>query len=146
MKEKLDKEVNAGSCTLTSLAELDEFLTHLTTAKNRWFSRSGYTPAALVFGETPRIPGELLSDDFPGLCGHEDAHADPYGVDEASTEFRRRHEIRERARQAAMEQTSKEAISRAVKSATHQSRDWAPAQWVYVSLWFWQTIALSTWP
>lgn len=146
LKEKLDKEVNAGSCTLTSLAELDEFLTHLTTAKNRWFSRSGYTPAALVFGETPRIPGELLSDDFPGLCGHEDAHADPYGVDEASTEFRRRHEIRERARQAAMEQTSKEAISRAVKSATHQSRDWAPAQWVYVSLWFWQTIALSTWP
>ncbi len=132
LKEKLDKEANSGSCTFTSLLELDEFLTYLTAAKNRWFSRSGYTPAALVFGETPRISGELLSDDFPGLCGHEDAHSDPYGVDDASAEFKRRHEIRERARQAAMEQTSKEAISRAVKSATHQSRNWAPGQWVYV--------------
>ncbi len=132
LKEKLDKEVNSGSCTLTSLLELDEFLTHLTAAKNRWFSRSGYTPAALVFGEAPRIPGDLLSDDFPGLCGHEDAHSDPYGVDDASAEFKRRHEIREKARQAAMEQSSREAISRAVKSATHQSRDWAPGQWVYV--------------
>ena len=132
LKEKLDKEVNSGACTFTTLQELDEFLTYLTAAKNRWFSRSGYTPAALVFGETPRIPGDLLSDDFPGLCAHEDAHSDPYGVDEASTEFRRRQEIREKARQAALEQTSKEAVSRAVKSATHQSRHWAPGQWVYV--------------
>lgn len=132
LKEKLDKEVNSGACTFTSLQELDEFLTYLTAAKNRWFSRSGYTPAALVFGETPRIPGDLLSDDFPGLCAHEDAHSDPHGIDEASTEFRRRQEIREKAKQAALEQTSKEAISRAVRSATHQCRHWAPGQWVYV--------------
>ena len=132
LKEKLDKEVNSGACTFTSLAELDDFLSFLTATKNRWFSRSGYTPAALVFGETPRIPGELLSDDFPGLCGHQDAHSDPTGVDEAATEFRRRHEIRERARQAAMEQVSKEAISKAVRSSTHQSRHWAAGQWVYV--------------
>ena len=132
LKEKLDKEVNSGTCTFTSLLELDEFLTYLTAAKNRWFSRSGYTPAALVFGETPRIPGELLSDDFPGLCAHDDSYADPYGVDEASAEFKRRHEIRERARQAALEQTSKEAISRAAKAASHQTRHWAPGQWVYV--------------
>ena len=51
LKEKLDKEVNSGSCTFTSLLELDEFLTYITAAKNRWFSRSGYTPAALVFGQ-----------------------------------------------------------------------------------------------
>ena len=132
LKEKLDKEVNSGACTFTSFAELDDFLSFLTATKNRWFSRSGYTPAALVFGETPRIPGELLSDDFPGLCGHEDAYADPTGVDEAATEFRRRHEIRERARQAAMEQVSKEAISKAVRSSTHQGRHWAAGQWVYV--------------
>ena len=85
-----------------------------------------------MHGETPRIPGDLLSDDFPGLCAHEDAHSDPHGIDEASTEFRRRQEIREKAKQAALEQTSKEAISRAVRSATHQCRHWAPGQWVYV--------------
>ena len=60
----------------------------------------------LVFGEHPRVPGELLSDDHAGLLAADDAYQDPTGVDEASKEFRRRHEIRDRARQAAMEQSS----------------------------------------
>ena len=131
LKQKLDKEIMSGQCTMTSLEELDEFLSGLTSAKNRWFNRGGYTPMSLVFGELPRLPGELLSDDHPGLCGLDDALQDPLGVDEASREYRKRHEIREKAREAAMSQTSKEAVQRAVRSATHQQVHWAPGQWVY---------------
>ena len=36
-------------------------------AKNRWFNAGGYTPVQLVFGELPRVPGELLSNDTGGL-------------------------------------------------------------------------------
>ena len=132
VKEKLDKEILSGNCTFTSLEELDEYLATLTSVKNRWYSRGGYTPTSLVFGELPRVPDELLSDDHPGLCGLDDALQDPHGADEASREYRRRHEIRERARQAAMEQTSREAVHRAVKASTHQPQSWAPGQWVYV--------------
>ena len=132
LKQKLDKEINSGQCTFSSLSELDEFLNALTTTKNRWFNRGGFSPAMLVFGETPRIPGELLSDDHVGLAGISDQLEDPLEVDTASGEFRRRFHIREQARQLAMEQASKEAINRAVKAAPHQARTWAPGQWVYV--------------
>ena len=132
LKDRLDKEVLSGNCSFASLAELDEFLASLTATKNRWFSRGGYTPTALVFGELPRVPGELLSDDHPGLCGLDDSLQDPLGTDEASREFKRRFELREKAKQAATSQTSKEAVSRAVRSATHQTLHWSPGQWVYV--------------
>ncbi len=94
--------------------------------------RGGFSPATLVFGELPRVPGELLSDDHVGLSGIADQFEDPLEVDTAAGEFRRRFHIREQAKQLAMEQTSKDAISRAVKAAPHQSRTWAPGQWVFV--------------
>lgn len=86
----------------------------------------------VVFGETPRISRELLSDDRVGLMGANDSLQDPFGADDAAKAFRKSFEIRQRANmQRAMEQFSKEAI-RAVKASTHQSRHWAPGQWVYV--------------
>lgn len=132
LKEKLDREVSSGRCSFGSLPELDEFLAALTSAKNRWFNRGGYTPSTLVFGELPRIPDDLLSDDYPGLHGLHDAYSDPLGIDESAREYRKRHHIREKARQAALEQASHEAISKALRSATHQSKVWNPGQWVYV--------------
>ena len=132
VKQKLDKEISSGRCSFATLLELDEFLNSLTTTKNRWFHRGGFSPATLVFGELPRVPGELLSDDHVGLSGIADQFEDPLEVDTAAGEFRRRFHIREQAKQLAMEQTSKDAISRAVKAAPHQSRTWAPGQWVYV--------------
>lgn len=114
----------SGRCSFATLTELDEFLSSLTTTKNRWFHRGGFSPATLVFGELPRIPGELLSDDHVGLAGIADQFDDPLEADTAAGEFRRRYHIREQAKQLAMEQTSKEAISRAVKAAPHQSRAW----------------------
>ncbi|CAK9023782.1 unnamed protein product, partial [Durusdinium trenchii] len=77
------------------------------------------------------IPGELLAEDELGLHGLHDAHEDPAEVDEAAGEYRRRHQIRERARQLAMTQSSREAIRRS-RHAAQQQRHWAPGQWVYV--------------
>ncbi|CAK8995356.1 Uncharacterized protein SCF082_LOCUS4325, partial [Durusdinium trenchii] len=132
LKNRLDAELHGGRCNLETLEELDEFLASLTSVKNRWLCRGGYTPAQLVFGELPRIPGDLLAEDELGLHGLHDAHNDPSAIDEAAGEYRRRHEIRERARQLAMQQSSTEAIQRSRHAATHQQRHWSPGQWVYV--------------
>lgn len=132
LKQKLDKEIMSGQGCILDVRDLDELMNGITSAKNRWFARGGYTPTMLVFGELPRVPGELMSDDVPGILGLDDALQDLSGADEASAEFRRRHHIRERARQLAMEQNSKEAIHRAARAFTHQQVSWAPGQWVYV--------------
>ena len=132
LKNKLDAEISSGRCVFDSLAELDEYLAAITSTKNRWFCRGGFTPSQLVFGQMPRIPGELLSDDVLGLHGLRDAYEDPLQVDQAATEYRRSHEIRERAKQAALEQSSKDTIRKASHAAMHQSRHWRVGQWVYV--------------
>ena len=85
--------------------DVDEMLSSLVSAKNRWFNSGGYTPTELVFGELPRVPGELLSDNSCGLQTLSDAFHDPAGLDEAGAEFRHRNAIRERAKQLAMAET-----------------------------------------
>ena len=114
------KEVGSGQLSLSSLEELDDFMSQLLAAKNRWYNTGGYTPVQLVFGELPRVPGELLTEDAGGLVPLSDAG----GLDEVGAEFRRRSEIREQARQAAMQATSKEAIHGATRSSS-------VPQWVY---------------
>ena len=67
-------------------------------AVQRWI-----TPSQLqVFGELPRIPGELLAEDELGLGLHglHDAHDDPLSVDEAAGEYRRRAMQQQCSRQA----------------------------------------------
>ena len=132
LKERLQREVNSGQCSFASLDEMDEFLAALTAAKNRWFNQGGYTPVQLVFGELPRVPAELLSEDQGGLVPLCDAYHDPAGLDECGAEFRRRVQIRERARQAAMEQCSKEALVRATRTSSSTTPAWRSGQWVYV--------------
>ena len=60
-----------------------------------------------------------------------DAYRDPGGLDEAGAEFRRRNAIRESARQAAMQATSKEVVRRAIRTSSVPARMWSPGQWVY---------------
>ena len=87
----------------------------------------------LVFGELPRVPAELLSEGPSGLIPLNNALHDPAGLDEVGVEFRKRLQIRDRARQAAMEQTSKEeAVRKALKAAPNPTRVWNSGQWVYV--------------
>ena len=54
VKERLEKEITSGSCLLESLDDMDLYTASLTTAKNRYFSRGGFSPAQLVFGAAPR--------------------------------------------------------------------------------------------
>ena len=132
LKQKLNQELDAGQGVVSTKEDLDELLAALVSAKNRWFNHGGYTPTQMVFGELPRVPGELLSSDETGLPVLSDAFHDPAGMDEAATEFKQRHRVRERARQLAMEETSREAVKRAVRAAPHVCRHWAVGQWVYV--------------
>ena len=131
LKQKLKQEIQSGQCVMSSLSELDDFLSQLTAAKNRWYNSGGYTPTQLVFGELPRVPGELLSEDPGGLVPLADAFHDPGGLDEAGVEFRRRAELREKARQLAMQAVSKDVIQRAAKTSMVPTRTWSPGQWVY---------------
>lgn len=132
LKNRLDSELHSGRGQTNTLEDFDELLASLTAVKNRWLTRGGFTPSQLVFGELPRIPGELLAEDELALHGVHDAYNDPTEVDEAAGEYRRRHAIRERARQLAMQQESTEAIRRSQHAAHHQDRSWAPGHWVYV--------------
>ena len=132
LKNRLDREIQSGRSVIQSLEDLDELLSSLTATKNNWLNKGGFSPSQLVFGQMCRIPGELLAEDDLSLHGLQDAFEDPMEVDEAAGEYRRRHRIRERARQLAMEQCSKEAIHQAQYAAPQQSRRWVPGQWVYV--------------
>ncbi|CAE6937198.1 unnamed protein product [Symbiodinium sp. CCMP2456] len=132
LKRRLQQEIDSGRCAFGSLEELDLFLSTLTSTKNRWYNQGGHTPVQLVFGELPRIPGELLGDHPGGLVPLVDAYHDPSGNDEIGEEFRRRNAVRERAKQLAMESSSKEAITKALKTSTSPSRKWTLGQWVYV--------------
>eukprot|EP00435_Cladocopium_sp_Y103_P028637 s478_g7.t1 len=132
LKDRLDRELQSGRTVVQSLEDLDELLSSLTSTKNNWLNKGGFTPSQLVFGQMCRIPGELLTEDDLSLHGLQDAYEDPMEVDEAAGEYRRRHQIRERARQLAMEQSSKEAVRGAQHAAHQQPRKWNPGQWVYV--------------
>ena len=132
LKDRLDREIASGRSVIQELPDLDELLSSLTSSKNNWLNKGGYTPSQLVFGQLTRIPGELLAEDDLAAHGLQDAFSDPMEVDEAAGEYRRRFKIRERARQLALQQDSKEAMQGATKAATHQNRVWLPGQWVYV--------------
>ena len=132
IKDKLEQELASGKCVIQTWEDIDDYLTELTSVKNRWLYRGGFTPVQLVFGQMPRVAGELLTDDTTALMGLQDVLEDPSGVDQATGEFRRRMQIRESARQRAMEQASRDAVQRSLRTTTHQGRDWKAGQWVYV--------------
>ena len=109
--EKLSEELAAGSCVIRTEDDLEEFLSELTARKNHWFHRGGFTPLQLVFGENPRVPHELLSDDMLGEAGLAELHMDPITADSAAAEFSHRQLVRSRARERAIERHSKDRIA-----------------------------------
>ena len=131
LKQRMIQELESGQSVIENLEDLDELLAATTAAKNRWFCSGGYTPVQLVFGEMPRVPGELLSDNPSGLQPLCDAFNDPAGLDEAGAELRRSMAIRERGRQLALAETSREAFKRAARTSSTPVRTWNPGQWVF---------------
>ena len=132
VKNRIFREIDSGRGVVQNLQDLDELVAGLTATKNNYLNKGGYSPCQLVFGQSLWIPGELLTEDDLLARGTEDAFQDPLEIDEAAGEFRKRFNIRQRARQLAMEQDSRDALQGAQKAATHQGRVWVPGQWVYV--------------
>ena len=131
LKQRLAQELDSGQGVVESVTDLDELLAVVMAAKNRWFNSGGYTPVQLVFGEVPRVPGELLSENFGGQQVISDGFYDPAGMDEAGNEFRKSARIRERGRQLALAETSRETVRRALATSSTPLRTWSPGQWVY---------------
>ncbi|CAE7202644.1 unnamed protein product [Symbiodinium sp. CCMP2456] len=66
LKQRLTQELDSGRGIAENLDDVDELISAVVSAKNRWYNAGGYTPVQLVFGEMPRIPGDLLSQDNLG--------------------------------------------------------------------------------
>ena len=132
LKDRAEMETGAASTVITNINDLEEFLMELVVCKNSWFNRGGYSPAQLVYGRNPRLPAELLSDASQDSPGWQDILCDPTEMDTAASEFKKSHEIRQRARRLAMEQASREKVRDASKPPLHKHRVWTAGQWVLV--------------
>eukprot|EP00435_Cladocopium_sp_Y103_P027150 s2554_g6.t1 len=132
LKDRIELEVESGSSLVESLEDLEELAIQLVSTKNNWFSRGGFSPAQVVYGRNPRIPTELMSDATTCSPGWSDVLCDPAELDTAAFEFRKAHNIREKAKQLAMEMTSRERVRDAGQPPLHRHRTWTSGQWVLV--------------
>ena len=132
LKERAESELQSGNSILTSSEDLDLLLSHLVNCKNRWFSRGGFSPCQLVFGQNPRIPLELLSGDEMNLPGLDDIKTDPYDQDTAAAAFSKAHSIRQRARELCVQFNASQKVKLSTSGVRHKQRTWALGQWVYV--------------
>eukprot|EP00959_Pyramimonas_sp_CCMP1952_P284724 5952326-Pyramimonas_sp.AAC.1 len=129
VKDRVKAELESGPFLPADLQELDDLITELVAHKNRYWHRGGFSPLQLVFGENPRLPHDILSDDHKGLPGWQDAVRPPSEQDQAGAEFARAQEVRAAARRLAMEVTSREKISRASRAKAPNVQTFTPGQW-----------------
>ena len=132
IKERAESELQSGHTVISTSEDLDQLLCYLVNCKNRWFSRGGFSPCQLVFGQNPRVPAELLCDDELQFPGFEDIKADPFDQDTAAASFAKSHSIRQRARELCVQFNSKQKVNLSSLGRRHQQRSWAVGQWVYV--------------
>ena len=86
----------------------------------------------MVFGQNPRVPHELLSDEALGEVGLADLHADPALENSPAIELARRFHVRHRARQCALERHFRDRISEAMNAKQREQKIWIPGRWVCV--------------
>ena len=132
LKSRLSAELESGACVLETVSDLEEFVSALTSCKNQWYSRGGFSPLQLIFGHGPRVPHELLTDDGPGELGLADLHADPLDGDTPAAEFSKRFQIRQKARERAIQHDARDRVARAGRAKRHEIKNWNVGQWVYV--------------
>ena len=131
VKQRLEDEIQSGQATVTSSKELEELTHMLVSFKNKYFHRGGFSPFQLVFGISPRLPADLLSDDQLQLPALQDLTCDPMNMDTAASEFARSQAIRQRARELCVKSTLKDKAQLGIRKYAHKERTWTPGQWVY---------------
>lgn len=131
LKEKAENELTSGSSLISSPQDLEELLISLTSCKNRWYHRGGYSPYQLVFGCNPNIPFDLLCDNSQDVAW-QDVTADPYDQDTAGAEFARTQKVRQRARELCVQFSSKERVRLSGNQRMLKQTQWAIGQWVFV--------------
>eukprot|EP00959_Pyramimonas_sp_CCMP1952_P055670 1163374-Pyramimonas_sp.AAC.1 len=129
VKDRVEQELDAGSSLPGSLDELDELDHELFARKNRFWHRGGFSPAQLVFGQNPRLPHDILSDDAGAVPGWRDMLSPASEQDSAGAEFARSQEVRAAARRLAIEANAHEKISRASKARAPALKSFTPGQW-----------------
>ena len=69
IKRRVLRELSEGQTVLRSRGDLELLLVHLTSCKNQWYTRAGYSPAQLVLGRNLRIPEGCCRTTWPtSLC------------------------------------------------------------------------------
>ena len=121
-KQRVEEDLQAGQATVESSAELQDLMTMLVSFKNKYFHRGGLSPYQIVFGISPRLPADLLSDDEMLLPALQDLQGDPLNVDSAAAEFNRTHAIREKARQLCINTTLKDKAQRGMRKYDDRNR------------------------
>eukprot|EP00959_Pyramimonas_sp_CCMP1952_P334269 7000485-Pyramimonas_sp.AAC.1 len=111
VKERVKSEVDAGASAPSSLEELDELVHELVAHKSRFWHREGFSPLQLVFGQNPRLPHDLLSDDVRGISGWRDMISPASEQDAAGAEFARSQRVRAAARRLAIEANARDEIT-----------------------------------
>ena len=71
---------------VVTLKELDQILHWMVAYKNRVIHRGGYTPLLLVFGNNPRLPQELVSNEAKDTVGLQTLDEEPRLRDAVSRE------------------------------------------------------------
>eukprot|EP00439_Symbiodinium_sp_Y106_P016539 s1065_g2.t1 len=132
VKSRLTSELESGTCVLETMSDLEEFVSALTSCKNQWYSRGGFSPVQLIFGHGPRVPHEILTDDGPGELGLADLQVDPLDGDTPAAEFSKRFQIRQKARERAIQRDARDRVARAGRAKRYEIKNWNVGQWVYV--------------
>ena len=109
-KQKLQTTIDEAG--IVDETELDIAIAETLWTRNQYFDRSGFSPFQRVFGATPRIPMNLLSDDMIDRELLQSPQSDS---------MQRTLVIREVARKAWMRQQDAEAVSRASRANTRRA-------------------------
>ena len=110
-KQRVEDELQSGQATIESSLELEDLMTMMVSFKNKYFHRGGFSPAQLVFGTSPRLPTDLLSDDQLLTSAMDDLKCDPLNMDTPTADFARSHMIREKARELCVKTTLKDRLN-----------------------------------
>ena len=107
----------------TSYNELVVLLRECECAKNRFSNRSGFSPLQRMIGQTPRIPGNLMSDEVLDPALQAENHTDA---------FQKLLEVRQNAQQNFMKLANQRAMSKAVAARPRVQQHFTPGELVYV--------------